>query len=282
MSPPPAVTVTLTTDFGPRDGYVAAMKGAMLCAAPAVRLVDVTHEIPAQDVMTAAFTLRQVVPHFPAGTVHLVVVDPTVGTARRAIAARFEIEGAPHVFVGPDNGLLPLLAGSEAAVEAVALPTAAGASATFHGRDVFGPAAARLAAGAELGDLGAPIDTLTPLHWPLPRVDEQGVFGMVLHVDHFGNCVTNITRDDVEGQRDGRDFKCFAGSTVFRNHVRTYAEVGAGDPLTLFGSAGLLEIAVNRGHASELLSVERGDTVHLVFDAPARTPARDASLATNA
>lgn len=282
MSPPPAVTVTLTTDFGPRDGYVAAMKGAMLCAAPAVRLVDVTHEIPAQDVMTAAFTLRQVVPHFPAGTVHLVVVDPTVGTARRAIAARFEIEGAPHVFVGPDNGLLPLLAGSEAAVEAVALPTAVGASATFHGRDVFGPAAARLAAGAELGDLGAPIDTLTPLHWPLPRVDEQGVFGMVLHVDHFGNCVTNITRDDVEGQRDGRDFKCFAGSTVFRNHVRTYAEVGAGDPLTLFGSAGLLEIAVNRGHASELLSVERGDTVHLVFDAPARTPARDASLATNA
>lgn len=274
--------VTLTTDFGLRDGYVAAMKGAMLRAAPAVRLIDVSHEIPAQDVMTAAFTLRQVVPHFPAETVHLVVVDPTVGTERRALAARFEVDGAPHMFVGADNGLLPLVVGSEADVEAVALPTDDAASATFHGRDVFGPAAARLAAGADLADLGDPVHKLTPLHWPLPRVDEQGVFGMVLHVDHFGNCVTNITRDDVEGQRAGRAFKCFAGSTVFRNHARTYAEVGAGDPLTLFGSAGLLEIAVNRGHASELLSVERGDTVHLVFDALARTPSRDATVATNA
>lgn len=274
--------VTLTTDFGLRDGYVAAMKGAMLRAVPSVCLIDVTHEVPAQDVMTAAFTLRQVIPHFPAGTVHLVVVDPTVGTARRAIAAQFRVGGDPHLFVGADNGLLPLIVGAEAAVDVVALPTGEAASATFHGRDVFGPAAARLAAGADLGDLGEPVDSLTPLHWPLPRVDEQGVFGMVLHVDHFGNCVTNITRDDVEGQRDGRDFKCFAGSTVFRNHARTYAEVGAGDPLTLFGSSGLLEIAVNRGHASELLSVERGDTVHLVFDAPARTPSRDATLATNA
>ena len=274
--------VTLTTDFGLRDGYVAAMKGAMLSAAPDVRLVDVTHEVPAQDVMAAAFTLRQAVPHFPAGTVHLAVVDPGVGTERRAVAARFEIGGATHAFVGPDNGLLPLVVGSEAVGDVVALPTEAAASATFHGRDVFGPAAARLAAGDALDTLGPPTDALTPMHWPLPRVDDQGVYGMVLHVDRFGNCVTNITREDVEQHSAGRAFKCYAGAAVFRSHGRTYAEVGAGDPLTLFGSSGHLEIAVNRGHASQLLSVERGDTVHLVFDATSRPAARGTALASNA
>ena len=274
--------VTLTTDFGLRDGYVAAMKGAMLSVAPDVRLVDVTHEVPAQDVMTAAFTLRQVVPHFPAGTVHLVVVDPGVGTERRAVAARFAVGGAPHVFVGPDNGILPLVAEPEAVGAVVELATADAASATFHGRDVFGPAAARLAAGADLAGLGAPVEALTTMHWPLPRVDEQGVDGMVLHVDGFGNCVTNITREDVEGHAAGRAFKCYAGSAVVRTHGRTYAAVGAGDPLSLFGSTGHLEIAVNRGHASQLLSVDRGDTVHVVFDAPPRSATRGATLATNA
>lgn len=282
MTPPPAVIVTLTTDFGLRDGYVAAMKGAMLSVSPDVRLVDVTHEIPAQDVTTAAFTLRQVVPHFPAGTVHLVVVDPGVGTRRRAIAARFEMGGHPYVFVGPDNGILPLLIGSEADVDAVSVPVPSAASDTFHGRDVFGPAAVRIAGGADLHDLGDPLLSLTPMHWPLPAVDEQGVYGMVLHVDRFGNCVTNITREDIERRSAGRAFKCYAGSAVFRHHVRTYGEAGTGDPITLYGSSGHLEIAVNRGHASRLLSVERGDTVHIVFDSPARTSVRSASIATNA
>ncbi|WP_420453883.1 SAM hydrolase/SAM-dependent halogenase family protein [Rubrivirga sp.] len=265
--------VTLTTDFGLRDGYVAAMKGAMVCAAPAVRLVDVTHEVPAQDVMTAAFALRQVVGHFPPDTVHLAVVDPGVGTDRRAIAARFTAAGAPQRFVGPDNGLLALVAGPEAVTEVVELTTAPDASATFHGRDVFGPAAARLAVGADLAALGPPVDELASLHWPLARTDDQGVFGMVLHVDQFGNCVTNISREDFDRHADGRTFKCYVGSGVFRSHGRTYAEVGAGDPLTLFGSSGMLEVAVNRGHASRLLSVHRGDTVHLVFDAPRAEPA---------
>ena len=281
-SPPTAVIVTLTTDFGLRDGYVAAMKGAMLRLTPSLHMVDVTHEVPAQDVMSAGFTLRQVVPLFPEGTVHLVVVDPGVGTARRAIAARFEVAGDTHVFVGPDNGVLALIAGTERVTAAVELPVAAEASATFHGRDVFGPAAARLAAGATLGDVGSPIDDVTPLHWPQPRTDEQGVFGMILHVDQFGNCVTNITREQVERHSDGRPFKCYAGSAVFRTHRATYGEVGAGDPLTLFGSTDLLEIAVNRGHASRLLSVERGDTVHLVFDAPPRPEPLASELVTNA
>ena len=274
--------VTLTTDFGLRDGYVAAMKGAMLSVSPTVRLVDVTHEIPAQDVTTAAFTLRQVVPHFPAGSVHLVVVDPGVGTQRHAIAARFEMGGRPYVFVGPDNGVLPLLIGPNAEVDAVALPVGSEASDTFHGRDVFGPTAVRIAGGANLCDLGDPLSSLTPMHWPLPAIDDQGVYGMVLHVDRFGNCVTNITREDIERGSAGRAFKCYAGSAVFRNHVRTYGEAGTGDPITLYGSSDHLEIAVNRGHASRLLSVERGDTVHIVFDSPARTVSRGVTIATNA
>ena len=259
--------VTLTTDFGLRDGYVAAMKGAMLRVAPGVRFVDVTHEVPAQDVMAAAFTLRQAAPHFPAGTVHLVVVDPGVGTSRPALAARVRIGGEVHGYVGPDNGLLALLVGERAVVEAVALPVEDGASATFHGRDVFGPAAAALAAGARLEALGEPVDRLTPMHWPLPQADDQGVYGMVLHVDRFGNCLTNITREDVEAHAAGRRFKCVAGSSVFRTHARTYAETAPGDALTLIGSSGHLEIAVNRGDASRLLSLSRGDAVNVIFEA---------------
>ena len=266
--------VTLTTDFGLRDGYVAAMKGAMLSALPALTLVDVTHQIAAQDVMDAAFVLRQAVPSFPAETVHLVVVDPGVGTERRALAARFRAGGRAHGFVGPDNGVLPLLAG-EAVEELVELdrPGAWGAarpSDTFHGRDLFGPVAARLAGGAALRELGTPIEAPAAMHWPLPRTDEQGVDGMVLHVDRFGNCLTNITRTDLDGLRDGRPFKCYAGSTVIQTHARTYAEAGAGDPLTLFGSSGLLEIAVNCGHAADLLSIQRGASVNVVYGTVAR------------
>ncbi len=280
-----AVIVTLTTDFGTRDGYVAAMKGAMLSARPGVTLVDVTHEITAQDVMEAAFVLRQVVPSFPAGSVHLAVVDPGVGTARRAIAARFEIDGRAHTFVGPDNGILPLLAG-EAVREIAELdkPHAWHAdppSSTFHGRDIFGPVAARLASGATLAEVGTPAESAAAMHWPLPRIDDQGVDGMVIHVDGFGNCITNITRADLEAHRQGRAFKCYAGSTVLQSHHHTYAEVGQGDPLSLFGSSGLLEIAVNCGDAAELLSLRRGASVSVIYGIPGRD-GRAATVAAHA
>ncbi|MDT7856892.1 SAM-dependent chlorinase/fluorinase [Rubrivirga sp. S365] len=276
--------VTLTTDFGLRDGYVAAMKGAMLAAAPDVRAVDVTHEVPAQDVMAAAFVLRGAAPFFPAGTVHLAVVDPGVGTLRRAIAARLVVGGTPCRFVGPDNGLLPLLADGPP-VEAVVLDRPGAwrtpvPSDTLHGRDVFGPVAAALAAGAALDDIGSPAGPLAPLHWPLPRVDAEGVEGMVLHVDRFGNCTTNIPREALAG-RGG--FKAYVGSSVLRRHAPSYGHVAAGEPLTLFGSSGHLEIAVNRGDAAALLSVVRGAPVSVVFEAapapPPRTRTRSASAA---
>lgn len=274
--------VTLTTDFGLSDGYVAAMKGSMLTRSPGLTFVDVTHCVPAQDVMEAGFVLRHVIPSFPDDTVHLVVVDPGVGTQRRAIAARFEIGGRPHRFVGPDNGILPLLAG-EAVREIVELDRPAlwasrQPSETFHGRDVFGPVAASLAAGVRLAEVGTSIDAAAAMHWPLPRIDEQGIDGMVLHVDGFGNCITNITREDLDATRDARGFKCYAGSAVIQSHRRTYAEVGQGDPLTLIGSSGLLEIAVNCGHAANLLSIERGASVNLVYGLAPRD-VRPASVA---
>lgn len=274
--------VTLTTDFGHRDSYVAAMKGTMLGIEPGLTLVDVTHEVPPQDVMAAGFVLRQSAPYFPEGTVHLVVVDPGVGTDRQAIAARFALGDREHVFVGPDNGVLPLLLDEAEADEMVVLdkPEAWASDApcaTFHGRDIFGPVAAALAVGRPLTDVGTPITELTPLHWPLPRTDEQGIDGMVVHIDRFGNCVTNITCEALDMHAVGRGFKCYVGSTVFQRHVETYGQTPQGEPLTLFGSSGHLEIAVNGGDAATLLSVQRGASVNLVFEGTGRPEPAPAS-----
>lgn len=278
-SPTPPVIVTLTTDFGLRDGYVAAMKGAMLAVAPGLTLVDISHEVPPQDVMAAGFVLRQSAPYFPEGTVHLVVVDPGVGTDRRAVAARFSLAGREHRFVGPDNGVLPLLLDEDEADEAVALDDPRvwrerQPSTTFHGRDIFGPVAAALAAGRPLAEVGTPVEGLTPLHWPLPRTDEQGIDGMVVHIDRFGNCVTNITREALDAHADGRGFKCYVGGAILQRHAETYGQTAQGEPLTLFGSSGQLEIAVNGGDAATLLSVVRGASVNIVFEGTTRAGAR--------
>ena len=266
--------VTLTTDFGLRDGYVAAMKGVMLSRHPELTLVDVSHAVAPQDVMEGGFVLGQALPYFPEGTVHLVVIDPGVGTERRAIAARFRIEGRAHRFVGPDNGLLSLLCHDGAPEEVVVLDNPAlwrsdEPSATFHGRDVFAPVAARLAAGAELADVGTRVDDVQAMHWPLPRYDAEGVDGWVVHIDGFGNCITNITAAEIARHQPAGSFKCYLGSTILHGLSPTYAAVLPGDPLILTGSSGRLEIAVRDGNAAELLSVSRGDSVNVVFDAAA-------------
>ena len=292
--------VTLTTDFGLADGYVAAVKGAMLRVAPGVQFVDVSHAVEPQDVMGAAFVLAQALPHFPGGAVHLVVVDPGVGTERRAVAVEVERAGtgagAPetYIFVGPDNGILSLLladphaGGSVRGAVVLDRPEAWGRpspTATFHGRDVFGPVAARLAAGAALSEVGSAIGALAPLHWPLPIADAQGIDGMVLHVDRFGNCLTNISREATErleaaeGLGGGRAVTSYAGSAVVRGIGRTYGSVAHGEPVALFGSGGHLEIAVNGGSAAELLAIRRGATVTLlVGEARAAASARRAAL----
>lgn len=261
-----ASLLTLTTDFGTRDAYVAAMKGTILRICPDARLIDITHEIAPQDVMEAAFVLREAVPYFPDDAVHLVVVDPGVGTERRSIA----LQHGQRRFVGADNGLFDLLLDDETPDALVELDRPAfwrtGApSTTFHGRDIFAPAAAHLAEGRPLDAIGTPIDALKPLHWALPITDEQGIRGWVVHVDHFGNAITNIPRTLLDEHRRGRALKCFAGNAILKSVESTYGNVAEGEPLLLVGSSDHLEIAVNGGNASELLDIRKGTPVNIVF-----------------
>lgn len=271
-----APIITITTDFGTEDAYVPAMKGTMLSIAPATRLVDVTQEISPQDVMESAFVLQSAQPFFPDGTIHLVVVDPGVGTERRAVALRKD----NHWYVGPDNGLFPLVFDGAVPDTAVELddPDAwrtPSPSNTFHGRDIFAPAAAHLAAGRALEDIGSPIDDLTPLQWASPTTSDEGVQGRVIHVDHFGNCVTNIRRStlaralDLDNENPPVDafppVKGYVGSSVLENLHTTYGAVSEGDPLLLFGSTGFLEVGVNGGNAAELFNIRKGDSVKLAF-----------------
>ncbi|NNF02958.1 MAG: SAM-dependent chlorinase/fluorinase [Rhodothermales bacterium] len=258
--------ITITTDFGTQDGYVAAMKGVMLGVCPDVRFVDVSHDIEAQDVMEGAFVLRNVVDHFPPGTVHLAVVDPGVGTDRRPVAVSL----GGHRFVGPDNGLFSLVLSGRQPESIVALSnpdiwTQAEPSSTFHGRDVFAPAAAHLAAGRDMADLGDPVESLASMHWALPISDDQGIQGWVVHVDRFGNCITNISRKLVRDASGGRSFKCYVGNAIIKEMNPTYARATPGDPTLLFNSSDMLEVAIFRDNASELLDIRKGAAVNLVF-----------------
>ena len=263
--------ITLTTDFGTRDAYVAAVKGAILSVGPEARIVDVTHEVAPHDIMEAAFVLRNAAPFFPPETVHLAVVDPGVGGTRRPVA----LAHAGHYYVGPDNGLFTLVVGDREPAELVVLDRkeawrSSDASATFHGRDIFAPVAARLAAGKNLKEVGTAASTLEPLQWALPISDEQGIQGWVVHTDRFGNCITNITEELLEPHRTGPSIKCYVGSAIIKGLKRTYSDVVPGEPLLLFGSSGYLEIAVNNGNAAGLYSIRKGASVSILYtDRPA-------------
>ncbi len=263
--------VTLTTDFGLRDPYVAEMKGVILgivsAAGRDVHLVDVTHEIEAHDVTEGALALEAAAPFFPPGTVHLGVVDPGVGTTRRAIA----VSAAGHVFVGPDNGLFtPFLGdGGWQAVEVRSLahrrPVV---SRTFHGRDVFAPAVAHLALGLDLPSLGPPVRD--PVRLPWPHVSERAgtVGGTVVHVDRFGNLITSIPAAAIEPL--GRAARVRVAGKVLPL-VGTYGDLGPGRAGALVGAGNRLEIAVREGSAATVLHAHRGTPVTV---SPSRTSSR--------
>jgi len=253
--------VTLTTDFGLRDAYVAEMKGVMLGIAEAARrplaLVDVTHDVERHDITEGALALEAAAPFFPAGTVHLAVVDPGVGTARRGLA----LTAGGHVFVGPDNGLFtPFLeAGEWRAFELAEadyrLPVV---SRTFHGRDVFAPAAAHVASGVDPARLGPPLSDPVRLPWPEVHAVAGAVAGAVVHADRFGNLITSIharTLAPVD-----RDLVIRVGGREVPL-VGTYGDLSVGRPGALIGSSGRLEIAVREGSAATLLRARRGTAV---------------------
>lgn len=260
QEPSATAIVTLSSDFGTVDGYVGAMKGVILAGAPSARIVDITHEIRPGDVRGGALALEASAPFFPAGAIHLVVVDPGVGTHRRAIA----VEATDAIFVGPDNGVLSLAAKGPRRVTVLdrAERHRTTVSATFHGRDVFAPIVAQLASGARLRELGTPVADMTDLALPLPSVSSREVTGQVIHCDHFGNLVTNITTTELRSLIAAVGV---AGCTVFFGRrsvgriVRTYGDAERGAPLALVGSSGRLEIAVREGSAASRLR-HRPDT----------------------
>jgi len=253
--------VTLTTDFGLRDAYVAEMKGVMLGIARGARqsldLVDVTHEVERHDITEGALALEAAAPFFPSGTVHLAVVDPGVGTARRGLA----VAADGHIFVGPDNGLFtPFLDGDgwrafELAEADYRLPEV---SRTFHGRDVFAPAAAHVATGVDPSRLGPRLVDPVRLAWPEVRAVAGAVAGAVVHADRFGNLITSIHARTVE-PLDADVVIRVGGREV--PLVGTYADLSVGRPGALVGSTGRLEIAVREGNAATLLRARRGTPV---------------------
>ncbi len=255
--------VTLLSDFGSRDTYVGQMKGVILTVAPDARIVDLTHEVRAQDVTEGAFQLATAWRTFPTGTVHVAVVDPGVGTSRRAIAFRFE----GQFFVLPDNGLASFVLDGATPDDVVLLdrPAArlANVSFTFHGRDVFAPAGAQLARGMSLQELGSRLDPGTLIRLDFPGVDvEPGVVrGPVVSIDHFGSCRTFIRPDDLPAAPDRVTVRC--GRAVVRGIVKTYGDVHEGRTLALFGSYGGLEISVRSGDAARAWELERGMTVEV-------------------
>ena len=263
--------VTLTTDYGLRDGYAAAVKGAMLTLAPGLRIVDVSHAVPPQDVMEAAFVLGEALPFFPDGTVHLATIETTTRAPRTPIAVRFAVEDREYTFVGPDNGMLALLTPWESVVEAVCLDRpewwrVPDPPRAFDGLNRLGPVAAHLASGVALDRVGSPTTDFVSMHWPMPKADEQGIDGWVAHIDRYGNCVTNITRDHVERYAQARALKCFVGSTVIRGISDAIVDVASGEAAGAFDSSGRLYVGINGGHAAEMLSVHRGASVNVVFE----------------
>jgi S-adenosyl-L-methionine hydrolase (adenosine-forming) len=243
--------ITLLTDFGTADGYVGEMKGVLMTACPDAAVVDVSHDVPAHDVEMARLTLARYWRRFPKGTVHLAIIDPGVGSSRAAIA----IASDGRLLVGPDNGVLSpaLLIGGARAVE---LPVPHNASATFHGRDVFAPAAARLARGEALETLGTPATDPIIRRTSEPHRGANGeLVGEVIAVDHFGNAITNLMT------MRGRELRVGDRAIPMR---RTYAELNPGEAGGVVGSTGLIEIVVREGRAADALSLARGATVILI------------------
>jgi S-adenosyl-L-methionine hydrolase (adenosine-forming) len=261
--------ITLTTDFGLNDHFVGAMKGVLLETAPDAQIVDISHAVQPFDILDGALTISQAYTYFPAGTVHMVVVDPGVGTARRPII----LTGDRHLFVAPDNGVLSLVYDREDRIS-VRHVTAdhyflQPRSNTFHGRDIFSPVAAYLAKGVDPERFGEEITDFVRFGVPRPKpVDERTLRGVVLKVDRFGNLITNITPADVPWLFGSARpaFKIAVGKGQVARMCSNYSEGGPGEAFGILGSMGFLEIATNRGSAQQLLGAGRGGEVSVAIE----------------
>jgi hypothetical protein len=259
--------VTLLTDFGTADYFVGAMKGALLSVNPRARIVDITHEIAAHDIEAGAFTLLAAYGSFPQGTIHVAVVDPGVGSARRPLL----IAAHGHFFVGPDNGLFSYICDNATDARVYHLTNEkffrAPVSATFHGRDIFAPVAGALSKKTPPGEFGALISDEVRLA-PLAPVREDGGawLGRIIHIDRFGNLITNISRRELTDVQLAAGASLETGGHEISSFRKFYAEAegaAAGELFLIWGSAGLLEIAANRASAAQLLGAARGQFVRV-------------------
>jgi S-adenosylmethionine hydrolase len=248
--------IALLTDFGARDYFLASMKGVILSIDPTTVIVDITHDIPPQDISEAAFTLRACYPCFPAGTIFVAVVDPGVGSNRRPIL----VEAGGYYFIAPDNGLLSFVLDDAARAFEISNPkfSAAHISSTFHGRDIFAPAAAHLSRGAAPAQFGPQISDYVHVPETKPNDSEQGVEGEVIHIDRFGNIITNLTPDDLPAK-----FSIEIGDRVIETHRKFYAEAEPGKVFSITGSAGYLEVSIREGSAAAVLGARRGDKIRI-------------------
>jgi S-adenosylmethionine hydrolase len=266
---PDKTVITLLTDFGTADYFVAAMKGVILTAHPDAVIVDISHEIPPHDIATAAFTLLACYRDFPAGTIHIAVVDPGVGSTRRPIA----ITAGGYDFVGPDNGLFSYILDHEPDARVFYLGKETFfrpyPSTTFHGRDIFAPIAAALAGGVTISTLGEEISNPVRLDAPARcgRAPNGVWNAVVLHIDRFGNCVTNLTREKLPA--DPAALRIEIGGQMISRLLRCYADAAgnAGELFAIWGSAGFLEISAYCDSAARRLRASRGSPVRVTLEA---------------
>jgi S-adenosylmethionine hydrolase len=246
--------ITLTTDFGLSDPFVGIMKGVILGIAPQAQLVDITHDVRSYDILEAAFLIDSTYRYFPEGTIHIVIVDPGVGTARRPMAAAAK----GHFFVAPDNGVLSLVLQAEAYRITNKSLFLNSVSHTFHGRDIFAPVAAHLARGAPIESVGPRILDFIKKTLPGPRPQGDRLLGLVLRIDKFGNIITNLRLHHL-----GPDFTIRVAGLAITRLCSNFSEAEPGEFFAIEGSTGFIELALNQGSAANRLSVERGAEIEL-------------------
>jgi S-adenosylmethionine hydrolase len=253
--------ITLLTDFGLKDPYVASMKGVILGINPQCALVDITHEVSPHDIKEGAFILAQTYSAFPKGTIHLSVVDPGVGSPRRPAL----FVGENYFFIGPDNGLFTLALKKEKLKKVIALRKMEfflpAVSSTFHGRDIFAPAAAHLSLGVKVESFGPPIKSWHQIAFPDPAIKQGKLFGEIVHIDAFGNLVSNIDCKNLLQFSKGYSFTARIGRKSIEGLKKGYWEGRKNEPMALIGSGGLLEISLREGNAQKFLNIKKGARV---------------------
>ncbi|MFZ3383167.1 MAG: S-adenosyl-l-methionine hydroxide adenosyltransferase family protein [Candidatus Methanoperedens sp.] len=254
------MVITLLSDFG--DVYPASMKGVILGIDPVANIVDITHSIPRHDIRAGAFILMTCAKYFPSGTIHIAVVDPGVGTKRRAIAIKsISHDGEIHYFIGPDNGLLIPAAKSIGIIEVYEISNTnlflKNISCTFHGRDIFAPVGAHISKGSKIEDAGGRILEYKDLDFGVGKKMNGSIHGKVIYIDSFGNIITNISRESVDFL-SGDELRIGKRRVIFSS---SYGFSKEGDPLVFVGSHGFLEVAVNMGNAAKMFCKKQGDEI---------------------